>query len=181
MKRIRVIQLAALLCVSGSALGVPDTEGVPLQCYQFDKYPAGLLFDGPFKAPDTKSDPKVHAFRTVIRAGAKGPPTFAGHLRIADWGCGTDCHMYALVDLRTGKVTATLDATWDIQYRVDSRLIVVDGGETLREVFGGDPIPPEGSNEAMDYMTRYYLYDEKKGRLVGLPGCTEYEKQHAGG
>ncbi|MBF0100442.1 MAG: hypothetical protein HQK77_05990 [Desulfobacterales bacterium] len=43
-------------------------------------------------------------FRTNLRESAKEGPNFAGHYRIAEWGCGTCCASFALINLKTGKV-----------------------------------------------------------------------------
>ena len=36
-------------------------------------------------------------------------PNYAGHYRVVVWGCGTSCAMFAVVDLRNGKVITTRD------------------------------------------------------------------------
>ena len=79
-------------------------------------------------------------YRTQIRREARKPADFAGHLRVAGWGCGTCCEQVAVVDLRTGKVTfpgftvsCGLNARDPRQkepgifYQPDSRLLVVSG------------------------------------------------------
>jgi hypothetical protein len=79
-------------------------------------------------------------YRTQIRRAARKPADFAGHLRVARWGCGTCCQQFAIVDLRTGKVSfpgftisCGLNPRDPVQsdaglfYRADSRLFVVSG------------------------------------------------------
>ena len=79
-------------------------------------------------------------YRTQIRRAARKPPDFAGHFRVARWGCGTCCEQFAVVDLRTGTVSfpgftvsCGLNPRDPIQkearlfYRPDSRLLVVSG------------------------------------------------------
>ena len=43
--------------------------------------------------------------RDAARLGAASGPNFAGHYRLATWGCGTGCLNWGLVDLKTGRVT----------------------------------------------------------------------------
>lgn len=58
---------------------------------------------------DLHSNWRARMFRTNLREaakeGAKSGPNFAGHYALASWGCGTGCLDWALVDLRTGKVS----------------------------------------------------------------------------
>jgi hypothetical protein len=44
------------------------------------------------------------SYRTVIRLAAKKGPNFAGHYTIAQAGCGSDCRVNALIDLKSGDV-----------------------------------------------------------------------------
>jgi hypothetical protein len=43
-------------------------------------------------------------FRTQFIHASKEPPNFAGHYRVATWGCGTDCLEGGVVDLSTGQL-----------------------------------------------------------------------------
>jgi hypothetical protein len=43
-------------------------------------------------------------FATQIRTQATLPANFAGHYKIAEWGCGSQCLSIAIVDLKTGDV-----------------------------------------------------------------------------
>ena len=74
-------------------------------------------------------------------------PNFAGHYRLVYWGCGASCAMFAVLNLKTGKVITTkefatvlgthLDADdflpgtlsdgWGFRYKIDSSLLVVLG------------------------------------------------------
>ena len=79
-------------------------------------------------------------YRTQIRRAARKSPDFAGHFRVARWGCGTCCQQFAIVDLRTGKVSfpgftvscglnprEPLQREAGLFYRADSRLFIVSG------------------------------------------------------
>lgn len=43
-------------------------------------------------------------YRTVLREAAKEEADFAGHHKIALAGCGTNCMLAAVINLRTGRV-----------------------------------------------------------------------------
>jgi len=96
---------------------------------------------------DLTSNPIAKTFRTVLRKEITKGPNFAGHYRVAFWGCGSSCAMFAVVGLKTGRVITTtefrsvsgvyLDAEdflpgtasdgWGFRYRKDSSLLVVIG------------------------------------------------------
>ena len=83
----------------------------------------------------------------MIRDAAAGGANFSGHFTIASWGCGTGCLEFVIIDLRTGMVydpsflgvgfhyqSADFGPTpgWQchtdsLTYRLDSRLLVVEG------------------------------------------------------
>jgi hypothetical protein len=95
--------------------------------------------------PNIASHPEARRFRTMIRRGAERGAAFAGHLAVAEWGCGTGCQQYAFIDARNGRVYWGPVASHGAAFRHDSRLFVVNPPETL----------PEGPYEA----TRYYVWD----------------------
>ncbi|HTT98951.1 MAG TPA: hypothetical protein VMF58_12940 [Rhizomicrobium sp.] len=108
------VALAALL-LGTAAAGADD---LPAWCQY-------ALSDAPQNAPafERYSVPVVHVahaprvalgdrrarlYRTQLRDAAKDGatfgPNFAGHYRLASWGCGTGCLNWGLVDLKTGRV-----------------------------------------------------------------------------
>ena len=98
---------------------------------------------------DFKSNPIARMYRTLLRQEVALGPNFAGHYRVAVWGCGSSCAMFAVVNLKTGRVispdgfshTSGVDfgvESWDVLpqsqrdaglfgFRKDSRLLVVLG------------------------------------------------------
>jgi hypothetical protein len=53
---------------------------------------------------DLKSNPTARTYRTVLRRDVAQGPNFAGHYRVAVWGCGSSCTTFAVVNLNTGRV-----------------------------------------------------------------------------
>ncbi|MBI1761863.1 MAG: hypothetical protein HYR56_10545 [Acidobacteria bacterium] len=111
---------------------------------RFSDYPVAEVWRG--KAASVKlRRPEEFMFRTRLREGAKLPPNFAGHYRLVRWGCGAECMVGALVDLRTGQVfkPPTADAhkmagsfsicqsayyPSEVEQRANSRLMIVRCG-----------------------------------------------------
>lgn len=94
---------------------------------------------------DLTSNPIARMYRTVLRREMAEGANYAGHYRVAIWGCGASCAMFAVVNLKTGKVItarelATVLGThlaaddflpgtasdgWGFRYKKDSNLLVV--------------------------------------------------------
>jgi hypothetical protein len=53
---------------------------------------------------DLESNTTARMYRTVLRDEVARGPNFAGHYRVALWGCGSSCSMFAVVNLNTGRV-----------------------------------------------------------------------------
>src|SRR5262245_16415153 len=47
---------------------------------------------------DLASNPIAKEFRTVLQQELAKGPNFAGHYRVAAWGCGSSCTMFAVID-----------------------------------------------------------------------------------
>ena len=106
---------------------------------RFDDYPAeGEVVKRPVKV--VLSSPFQEEFRTRITREAALSPNFAGHFRIAEWGCGSSCVSVALIDLANGAVYDGPFRTLgygvrrkyeggedEFQYRLSSRLVEARG------------------------------------------------------
>lgn len=106
------LSILTLFIMSSYAIG----DDVKKNCYpitgkdlirsnapKFTDYPAVVKKIS--KPAKVKLDsPAARMWRTMIREGAKNGPRFAGHYAIAEWGCGSDCTEFVLIDLVTGKV-----------------------------------------------------------------------------
>jgi len=98
---------------------------------------------------DLNSNPTARMYRTVLRREIEQGPNFAGHYRVAVWGCGSSCSMFAVVNLNTGRVitpqgfshtsgvyfgvdnqklfSESQSEAWPLGFTKDSRLLVVLG------------------------------------------------------
>jgi len=105
----------------GTAMGHP---------WRFQKYPA-TVFQGVPARPRLET-PLAKDHATIIREGARRGVNFAGEYRVIDWGCGTSCGVYVIVDKRTGKVFEPPEMSKGVdlgvagpEFRLDSRLMVI--------------------------------------------------------
>ena len=116
------------------------------QAPTFDAYPViRENIDNP--RLDLNSNPIGRRYRTVLRLAVPEGPNFAGHYRLVHWGCGTSCAMFAVVNLRTGRVITlkgfsavggvyfyadeflpdTESDGWGFRHKSNSKLLVVVG------------------------------------------------------
>jgi hypothetical protein len=104
--------------------------------YQFEQYPAKFEETNTSKKP-ILSTKVTKRYKTVITQASTLPANFAGHYRVATWGCGTDCRGFAIINKHTG-ATYTLPGVDYIagvpgndedrlQYKENSRLFIITG------------------------------------------------------
>lgn len=104
----------------------------------FEAFPAKTL-TSPHKYASKiiLATPRSKRYRTIISLEGRKEPNFAGHYRVVTWGCGTDCHGFAIVDRVTG--IAFTDPSIEyvagamgnneprIDFRSNSRLLILNG------------------------------------------------------
>jgi hypothetical protein len=138
-----------------------------LQAPRFDAYPV-IREEVANPKLDPTSNRIARKYRTVLRLGITEGPNFAGHYRLVHWGCGTSCAMFAVVNLKTGRVITpegfsavggvnfyadeflpnTESDGWGFRHKSDSKLLVV-AGALLSE------------NDSKDGAFYFVLNDEK--------------------
>lgn len=77
---------------------------------------------------DLKSGPTARMYRTVLRQEIAQGPNFAGHYRVAVWGCGSSCAMFAVVNLNSGRVITPegFSVTSAVYFGVDDQKLFPD-------------------------------------------------------
>ena len=149
MKTRTALTLAAqticfVLCASLSHAKSPTpgfTQGViPV----FEDYAVAVVATPTTPKPVLNSA-RAREFRSAIRRAAREEVNFAGHYRLAIWGCGSDCWGFAIVNKINGKVytqpgvdhvggvMGSMDVLVD--FRKDSRLIILAGALNDDEVY----------------------------------------------
>lgn len=146
----------------------------PASLPQFSDYPVPKTYAGRSVRP-ILATPEARQFRTMLKMAASGKANFAGRYILAQWGCGTECIMGAVIDATSGKVsffpfgdvccwgTTELGIPKEdfepIHFRLNSRLIVFLG-----------QLHDEGKVAA-----HYYSFDSGKFSLLNSIPINETE------
>jgi hypothetical protein len=92
--------VAAVLVFTAPAYGqLPDYA----KAHTFSEFPVPVETVSAPASPQLTS-PEARRYRTQIRKAAREGVNFAGHLRVATWGCGTCCQQFAIINLKSGLV-----------------------------------------------------------------------------
>ncbi|MBX3165520.1 MAG: hypothetical protein KF900_13675 [Bacteroidetes bacterium] len=97
----------------------------------FDDFKVNKI-DNKRHAPlDLKSSNGASNFRTRLREGYNSDSAnFAGHYTFVWWGCGSPCQSSLIIDRQTGKIYGGLVAANGYDYRVNSRMMIVNPPDT---------------------------------------------------
>ena len=133
---------------------------------QFDNYKVDRIYKGQLAKPNFRTDQSAKTFITRIQDGCKEMGVnFAGHYTIVEWGCGTQCLNFAIVDRISGKIifsqfqSDTIEGHFGIDYRIDSRMIIMET-EAFSEYSGY-----EMGYRRFDFWRQPVVYEMEDGRL----------------
>jgi len=104
--------------------------------HSFEKYPA--------KISDPRNPSRLvlttrlaKRYKTVITDASTQPVDFAGHYRVATWGCGTDCRGFAIINKLNGVVYTLPGVEYvagvmgneedRLAFKTDSNLFIITG------------------------------------------------------
>lgn len=131
---------ALLVLIAGLAVSLMFVvaQAQSVQSPHFEAYRAQ-----PYNGSSAKvriTDAKSRQYAAALRDGAHRPVNFAGHFILANWGCGASCTMGAAINAKTGDVAWLpftvccwpAEMTEPLEFRVDSRLLVVHGSRNER-------------------------------------------------
>ena len=160
MRALLLIATVIVSGLSGSAAAPP----------KFEDFLVTDIFTGTPVAPQL-STAQARRFRTQLRTQAPRGPDFAGHFKLALWGCGAGCVFVSVIDSISGEVDfapfSFQDAWTNIDgrprvschhssdFRLDSELYIVQG--SIHDKAG----------------THYYRWHDKRFTLVHFePDCS---------
>jgi hypothetical protein len=93
----------------------------------FKDYPVSKKFSGQIPKNLNFSTCKYgKSYKTASRQAADKGADFAGHYAFARMGCGTNCQVSTIIDLTTGKVYAGPVASGGYDFKLDSKMIIVN-------------------------------------------------------
>jgi len=153
---IGVILLVGLTIPIGAWAAEVTSAGQPPS---FNDFPAPADESMPLTVRLILQSRLARHYKTMIEIQAKAEADFAGHYRVATWGCGTDCRGFAIINKLDGRVYTLPGVQYvagvmgndedRLSYRKDSRLFVMTGRKNDEQ---------EGKF--------YYVWDGKALKLV---------------
>lgn len=156
--------LALVVVTAAATATATDRQdaGAARRAPQFADYPAGAVFRGTPAAPDFKRSPAADRFGPLLREGARRGPNFAGHLRVVEWSCGTNCQSWMVVNTKSGRIHDSPEpGVFGLEYQLNSRLLVVN---TLARFKREDPV--SGVPTAKYYVWRNDRFELIRTRVV---------------
>ena len=130
-----------------------------LRTPQFEDFPVTAVYKGPNAPVNLRSNPEGENYRTRLREGAKKPPNFAGHYVIVEWGCGTECTVHRMVDVKTGRVFDAPQALMGGTFRLNSSLFMASAD----------------TNDS--YASRFFHWNNGTFNLIFQQGCKTVDGQ----
>jgi len=132
---------------------------------KFEDFPAHSRYRGKPAPVDIHNSELARTYRTRLREGVRKGPNFAGHYTVVDWGCGSNCQVYAVVDTRTGKVFGTIGGERGADFKVDSSLFVADPQyPSDADAYPDDPV--------QTLPARYYVWRDNKFFQIYEQACS---------
>ena len=125
----------------------------------FSDFPTTNSWNGKNAVPILDTGQK-HEYRTVISNAAKEPPNFDGKYKVVEFGCGTACQHFFIIDLGTGIVFDGRTTSFGAKYQLNSRLLIADPMVEIEKYWSGQKTVANWS------ITRYYLFGETGLRKI---------------
>ncbi|WP_133159363.1 hypothetical protein [Solitalea longa] len=117
----------------------------------FEDFPVDKIDHEKYANLDLKSNNEANNFRTNLREGYRADTAnFAGHYSFVFWGCGSPCQSSLLIDRKTGKIYDSPSASVGYDFKVSSRMLIVNPPDTSGFYFDCSHCKPI-----------IYLFDEK--------------------
>src|SRR5262245_60383310 len=162
-RMLRLSLLPLILFLAGDSFSQINGSFTQKPVPKFTDYPSRVIQTRRSIRVDVGSTPYTSCFRTMLRDTARRGVKFAGHYALSYWGCGTECAMIGIVDLRTGRsyVSPFFVSPVSVKTRPDSRLLVINDPADVAKEFGDD------TTDLPDrFQPEYYLWTGQKLLLI---------------
>ncbi len=171
------MKLSGLTLLAIMILLVPDVSlrgqhlNIQKAIPRFEDYQVEASFHG---KPAEPIVPRRHAFRSRIVEGARKGPNCGGHYTIIEWGCGSGCVSFVIVDAVSGRLyypipfsalalpyqgTASGRDYRGLEYHLNSALLIADGCPEDSET-------GESGERGKNCGTRYYKWEQNRFVLI---------------
>jgi hypothetical protein len=128
------------------------------------------------------SFPEAKLFRTTIMHQSADGPNFAGHYTVVNWGCGTECQGFAIVDAISGGIVIyepSIDhqVSKGLSFNLNSNLLVLNpksDNQRYLDSIKGNSVSEMVANDYEAHKARiYYQLIEKNDEVYLHELCVE--------
>lgn len=98
----------------------------PAHPYRFEDFPVDSIYKGPVAKLQTSSHETARTFPTRIREQLAEGVNFSGHYAITTAGCGTECQLNIITDVKTGRVIDAMSTRAGALFYTDSCLLILE-------------------------------------------------------
>jgi len=136
----------------------------------FEDFPATTAYTGPIATVDEESHRVAKRFFSYHKTALEQGVTFAGKYTISNWAFTGWGQMFAVVDVETGAVYPfPYVVDWDIDFRPDSNLIVINPIDSVPEFYTLGPNADISCDAKWfdDMKTYYFVFEDNQFKLLG--------------
>ena len=128
--------IAAIVALSCLSCGCRSNSHLPLALPSFEAYPVAdagaekYRYRRPLQRVSRTELPErgLYAYEN-----GSFEADFAGLYKVISWGCGSPCQMHAVINIETSEILGMINSAYGGDYRLDSRLLLIDPREILLE------------------------------------------------
>jgi len=145
------MRLAVILVAASTIVASAAVAQTPPPQFDFAAFPATETATGRSAAPDSATLPAVRPFAGHIQNGLRRGINFAGAYTMVSWPCRSQCVSLLVVGASDGRLYTAPEAFNGLQFRRDSRLLIVSPPENVPEELRANP-PPEMRTEYWEFV-----------------------------
>ena len=131
-KNFSLLAPISLICAPTLSIALDNAPSPSFKIYHIEN-----VFNTAEKHSPHFTSEKSKKYKKTISYQYSNPANFSGHYNLIIWGCGTDCHQFAIGDKLTGNIYTDDSINFiigssgnddpRIDYRKDSNLLIING------------------------------------------------------
>ncbi len=131
---------------------------------KFSEYGIGLGDDLPVvEKVNLESHPRAKEYKTILQDARGKKANFAYSYYVVEFGCGSDCQNYFIIDTKTGNVYFPgVGSIAGVEFYPTSKMFVVNPPTNLYDLYGNNR---EGS-QIGDQFSEFYVWENNEMKFI---------------